>query len=114
MSHLTILPTVLRDPGCLAASLEQMGLVPERGGRVEGFRGEGEAVDVRVTLADGLTLGWRRCSDGSLSLVADLQRLSRCRELESLLSRLSRTYAAREALAAAARDLPEAIVRIGA
>ena len=114
MSHLSILPTVLRDTGTLAASLSALGLEPRNGGVLLGFSGERRPVELQVTLPDGLTLGWQRSSDGSLALVADLQRLSRSRELEPLLSRLTRTYAAREALAQATRHLPDAVVRIGA
>lgn len=113
MSHLSILPTVLRDTATLAASLEALGLEPRRGGRLDGFAGEGQPVELQVTLADGLTLGWQRCRDGSLALVADLQRLSRSRDLEAFLSRLTRAYAAREALAAASLHLSAADVRIG-
>lgn len=112
MSHLSILPTVLRDIDCLAASLASLGLHPQPGGVLEGFSGERRRLDLRVTLPDGLILGWRRCSDGSLGLVADLQRLSRSRDLEPLLSRLTRAYAAREALEAASRELPAAVVRV--
>jgi hypothetical protein len=114
MSHLSILPTVLRDTACLAASLESLGLVPEPGGVLKGFSGEHTPVELRATLPDGLTLGWQRSPDGSLALVADLQRLSRSRELESLLGRLTRAYAARDAVLSAARDFPAAVVRIGA
>lgn len=114
MSHLSILPTVLRDAACLAASLESLGFQPETGGALDDFPGESRPVMLRVTLADGLTLGWSRQSDGSLALVADLQRLSRSAPLEAFLSSLTRAYAAREALDAAALHLPGAHVRIGA
>lgn len=114
MSHLSILPTVLRDTTLLAASLEALGLDPQPGGRLEGFSGEQQPVELRVTLPDGLTLGWQRTVEGHLALVADLQRLSRSRNLEALLASLTRAYAAREALMVAARQLPDAVVRIGA
>ncbi len=114
MSHLSILPTVLRDTRCLAASLESLGLQPESGGQLRGFGPERQRVELRVTLPDGLTLGWQRRPDGCLALVADLQRLSRSRDLEALLSRLTRAYAAREAIAAAAQHLPDAVVSLGA
>lgn len=113
MSHLSILPTVLRDSTCLAASLESLGLTPLQGGLLEGFAGETLPVELQVTLADGLRLGWIRHSDGHLALVADLQRLSRSRQLEALLSRLTRAYAAREAVEAAAARFPQAVVTIG-
>ena len=114
MSHLSILPTVLRDAACLAASLESLGLDPEAGGELKGFSGERRPVVLRVTLSDGLTLGWSRQADGSLALVADLQRLSRSAPLEAFLSQLTRAYAAREALDAATLRFSGAHVRIGA
>ncbi|MFM7269541.1 MAG: DUF1257 domain-containing protein [Cyanobium sp.] len=115
MSHLSILPTVLRDSACLGASLESLGLTPLQGGHLEGFAGETFPVELHVTLADGLKLGWIRHSDGHLALVADLQRLrrSRSRRLEALLSRLTRAYAAREAVGSAAAQFPQAVVTIG-
>ena len=107
MSHLSILPTVLRDADTLAASLESLGLSPLRGGYVLGFGGERRAVLLRVTLPDDLCVGWSRDRDGSLALVGDLHRLRRQRGLgpqgfEGWLQRLNRAYAAREALRQAA------------
>ena len=105
MSHLSILPTVLRDAELLAASLDALGYSPSRGGHLQGFGGEREAVELRITLPEGLSIGWRRQRDGSLALVGDLQRLSRSHSLQSLLGRLTRHYAAQQALRDAARDL---------
>ena len=96
------------------ASLESLGFQPEPGGELNGFSGERRPVALRVTLADGLTLGWSRQADGSLALVADLQRLSRSAPLEAFLTTLTRAYAAREALDAATLRFPGAHVRIGA
>lgn len=103
MSHLSILPTVLRDADTLAASLESLGYRPLPGGHVQGFGGERRPVLLRVSLAEGGSLGWRRSHDGSLELVGDLHRLRRQRGLgpqglEGWLQRLNRAYAAREAL----------------
>ncbi|MEB3255738.1 MAG: DUF1257 domain-containing protein [Synechococcaceae cyanobacterium] len=109
MSHLSILPTVLRDADLLVASLASLKLLPQRDGSVHGF-GEEQAVEVRVTLADGQTLGWSRQSDGSLALVGDLQRLSRSRPLQRLLGRITRAYAAHQAVAEAATLLGDAVV----
>jgi hypothetical protein len=101
MSHLSILPTVLRDPE-LVSSLEQLGLCPLRGGLMIGFADEPQPVDVQVALPGGESLGWQRQADGSLSLVGDLQRISRSRSLQALITRLTRCYAARQALQQAA------------
>ncbi|SBO42208.1 DUF1257 domain-containing protein [Cyanobium sp. NIES-981] len=98
MSHLSILPTLFRDPQTLAASLEAVGLVPRWGGDLQGFADVRQAVVLQVRLAGGGALGWRRQSDGSLALVGDLQRLSRSRSLQALLGRLTRGYAARMAV----------------
>jgi hypothetical protein len=101
MSHLSILPTVLRDTEGLAASLRALGLTPVQGGSLESFGGERQPVLLHVVLEKGLALGWTRQADGSLALVGDLQRLSRSRSLQQLLGRITRGYAARMALAAA-------------
>lgn len=108
MSHLTILPTVLREVDLLMAALEGLGLQPERHGAVIGFAGETHPVDVRIQLADGLRLGWRRQEDGSLVLVGDLARLSRGRDLSPLLGAITSAYAARLALREAA-SLPPGV-----
>lgn len=114
MSHLSILPTVLRDADTLAASLESIGLHPQRGGHVRGFAGDRLPVLLRVTLPDGTALGWHRSSDGSLALVGDLHRLSHRRDLEPLLQRLNRAYAARDALRQAETLGPDALIQLGA
>ena len=113
MSHLSILPTVLRDADCLAATLEALGHRPQRNAQLQGFSGDPQPVDVRVDLPGGLALGWRRIADGSLALVGDLQRLSRSRDLEPLLGAITRAYAARLALHQARTALPEAILQVG-
>ena len=98
MSHLSILPTVLRDAACLEASLESLGLQPQRGGELQGFGPDAQRVEVWVRLTGDLCLGWQRQGDGQLALVADLQRLSAALPVQTLLSQLTRTYAARSAL----------------
>lgn len=102
MSHLSILPTVLRDAAGLTASLQALGLEPRAGGVLMGFAGEQQPVVVQVVLSDGLALGWARQGDGSLALVGDLQRLSQNRQLPVLLGRITRHYAAQMALQEAA------------
>lgn len=98
MSHLSILPTVLRDAELLERSLEQLGLQPSRGGMLYGFADEPQPVAVKVELPGGERLGWQRQADGTLALVGDLQRISRSRSLQALITRLTRCYAARLAL----------------
>ena len=114
MSHLTILPTVLRDSACLEAVLLARGLQPRRGGSLPSFPPERQPVELSVRLSDDLQLGWQRQPDGSLGLVCDLQRLSRGRRLERLLGEITRAYAARMALAEAAAFLPTAQIEVGA
>lgn len=109
MSHLTILPTVLRDIELLVSSLEALGFQPRSGGVLEGFGGEAQGVDVQVSTGD-VSLGWCRQGDGSLALVGDLQRMSRSTRVQDLLSRITRRYAAMLALREAGRDVPEAKV----
>lgn len=114
MSHLTILPTVLRDADRLEAVLIARGLTPLRGGSLPSFPPERQPVELHVRLADGLQFGWQRQGDGSLALVCDLQRLSRSQRLERLLGEITRAYAARKALEEAAAQLPTAQIELSA
>jgi hypothetical protein len=110
MSHLSILPTVLRDTDILRQALVSLGLASEPGGELLGFAGESQLVAISVQLEDGQKLGWQRSADGSLSLVGDLQQLSRSLTLQTLLGRITRAYAARQALQAASLSLPTALL----
>ena len=102
MSHLSILPTVLRDAELLAASLQALGHTPCLGGEIGGFGGERQPVVLQVRLPEGQTIGWRRQSDGSLALVGDLQRLGRTQSPQQLIGRITRCYATLQALRCAA------------
>ena len=112
MSHLSILPTVLRDADCLACTLAALELHWREGGELTGFGGERLAVALQVELADGQLLGWARQGDGSLALVGDLQRISRSTALQQLLGRITRAYAARRALQEASQALPTASIEL--
>ena len=130
MSHLSILPTLLRDVDLLAEALTDLGQVVHRGGAVEGFAGERVPVLVRLDLAGGsllgrqsqtqsqtqskravrptngslsasFSLGWARQLDGTLALVGDLGRIAVASPLQEFLSQLSHRYALRQALQAA-------------
>jgi len=114
LSHLTILPTVLRDADRLEAVLTARGLTPVRGCSLPSFPAERQPVEISVQLADGLQLGWQRQNDGSLALVCDLQRLNRSQRLERLLGDITRAYAARKALQEAAATLPTAQIELSA
>jgi hypothetical protein len=113
MSHLSILPTVLRDAEVLAASLRSLGLTPLPSQSLMGFAGESVQVDLALIFAGDLWIGWRRGSDGRLTLVGDLQRLSRQHKLQALLGQITRAYAAHQALVDAASQLPQANLHIG-
>ena len=89
MSHLTILPTVLRDADRLEAVLLARGLAPTRGGDLPSFPPERQPVELQVRLADGL-------------------------RLERLLGEITRAYAARKALQEAADQLPTAQIELSA
>ncbi|MFI0403052.1 MAG: DUF1257 domain-containing protein [Cyanobium sp.] len=102
MSHLTILPTVLRDLDLMASALEALHLEPQRDEKLIGFAGEQQPVDLLIQLENGQVLGWRQQSDGSLALVADLQKLTQCTALPRLLAEITRTYATHLALREAA------------
>lgn len=112
MSHLSILPTVLREPDLLMSALASLQLKPQRQGRLVGFAGEEHPVDVLVQLRGGQWLGWRRQADGSLALVADLPRVSRREDVTDLLAAISRAYAARLALREAASLPPGAVLHL--
>ncbi len=110
MSHLSILPTVLRDTDILHQALASLGLSSEPGGELLGFAGERQLVAISVQVEGGQKLGWQRSADGSLSLVGDLQQLSRSLTLQTLLGRITRAYAARQALQEASLGLPTALL----
>jgi hypothetical protein len=110
MSHLSILPTVLRDTDILHQALACLGLTSEPGGELLGFAGECQPVAISVQLEGGQKLGWQRSADGSLNLVGDLQQLSRSLTLQTLLSRITRAYAACQALQEASHGLPTALL----
>ncbi|MCX5944881.1 MAG: DUF1257 domain-containing protein [Cyanobacteria bacterium] len=138
MSHLSILPTLLRDVDLLAAALTDLGQAVQRGGVVEGFAGERVPVLLRLDLIASppvaiqtkvrrkgpspkqdrsqplpFSLGWARQLDGSLALVGDLGRLAAASPLQELLSQLSRRYALRQALKdAAGSDFASAEVSV--
>jgi hypothetical protein len=102
MSHLSILPTVLRDESLLDAALRELRLPVVHGGSLPGFAGEAEPVLLQTELASGLRIGWRRQGDGSLALVGDLQRLGRTQSPQQLIGRITRCYATLQALRSAA------------
>lgn len=108
MSHLSILPTIIRDASQLAASLEDLGFQPVLGGVITGFAGEAIAVELRVLADRDQPLGWQRQADGSLGLVGDLQRLSRSLPLQQLIGQITHRYALRMALNQAMEHLPMA------
>ncbi len=112
MSHLSILPTVLRDAGLLGATLSTLKLPWRLGGELAGFGDERLPVTLQVQLKDGQSLGWTRQADGSLALVGDLQRLSRNTPLQRLLGQITRAYAARAALQEASLALPTASIEL--
>ena len=114
MSHLSILPTVLRDEDILRQALASLGLQAETGEELSGFAEERQPVLIAVQLEGGQRLGWQRSADGSLDLVADLQQVSRSLTLPVLLGRITRAYAARQALQEAACALPMAVLEFHA
>ena len=99
MSHLTILPTVLRDAEELARCLESLGHIPLWGGVLKGFADDSQPVVLQIDLGGEAKLGWSRQQDGSLALVGDLQRLSRSTSAAGLLGEITRRYATHRALA---------------
>jgi hypothetical protein len=111
MSHLSILPTVVRDQQQLVASLGDLGFEPVAGGVIRGFAGEMVRVELQVELSPDHCLGWQRQPDGCLALVGDLQRLSRSHSLQQWIVALTRRYALRLALRDAMEQVPMAILQ---
>ncbi|MFO7629485.1 MAG: DUF1257 domain-containing protein [Prochlorococcaceae cyanobacterium] len=112
MSHLSILPTVLKDADLLAATLLECGYQPCWGGVLSDFGTAGLPVLLQVQLPGEQPIGWQRQSDGSLALVGDLQRLSRSQAIPKLLATITRAYAARLALQEVSVQLPQALVTL--
>jgi len=98
VSHLTILPTVLRDAEDLAQCLVALGHQPVWGGVLQGFADDFQPVVLQIDLGGGARLGWTRQRDGSLALVGDLHRLSRSKSAAGLLGDITRRYATHRAL----------------
>ncbi len=69
-------------------------------------------MELQLEVEPGLSLGWARQRDGSLALVGDLQRISRSRSLQSLLSTLTRCYASRHALQQAGAEFAGASITL--
>ena len=114
MSHLSILPTVLRDETLLAAALEELQLPVHWGGQLRGFADDRQPVILRTQLPQGLWLGWSRQADGSLALVGDLQRLGRNHSPQQLIGRITRCYATLHALRQAGEQLAGAAIHLQA
>lgn len=112
MSHLSILPTVLRDEELLAQTLVSLGHQPRWGGELGGFAGERQPVVLQVAVGRGAHLGWLRQPDGSLALVGDLQRLSRSHSAQRLLAQITRTYAAQLAVRQVAEQFGSAQITL--
>jgi len=108
MSHLSILPTVLREEDVLIQALADLALPVERGGYLTGFADEREPVTLKAQLPEGTWLGWRREPNGQLSLVGDLQRLGRSHSLQQLIGEITRRYATHQALKSIRTELPAA------
>ncbi|GCE65430.1 hypothetical protein OMCYN_01368 [cyanobiont of Ornithocercus magnificus] len=98
MSHLSILPTVLKDLVLLRRALRSEGYIISSSGKVATI-GSGEiGVELVACSDDGAVLGWRRGEDGILELVGDLVRLSSRLAISERLKRISRAYALQQAL----------------
>jgi hypothetical protein len=93
VSHLSILPTVLRDAALLQTCLRDLGHEPNLAGTLDGFSGEQQKVELWIQLDDGLT---------------------RSASLQTLLGSITRRYAAIEALHRASHDLSGCTVQLAA
>ncbi|MBL6797444.1 MAG: DUF1257 domain-containing protein [Synechococcus sp. BS307-5m-G39] len=98
MSHLSILPTLVKDLDLLASALRAEGFVVEVEGQLSSF-GTQHNVALAATHSMGFDLGWTwNCNHDSLDVVVDLGRPAHSFSVERVLSRVLRRYALQQAL----------------
>ena len=98
MSHLSILPTLVKDLDLLASALRAEGFVVEVEGQLSSF-GTQHNVALAATHSMGFALGWTwNCNHDSLDVVVDLGRPAHSFSVKRILSRVLRRYALQQAL----------------
>ncbi len=92
LSHLTILPTVFKQLNLLEASLTNEGFSVLRNVDIIDFEGKNINVDILATKNQHFPISWQKSDDGVISMITDLQRLSRDVEISSTLHKISQSY----------------------
>ena len=98
MSHLTILPTVIRDLELLEETLLAEHYHVQRPGLIKAFGQDIYAAELVATDRSGLQMGWRWDADGSLALMLDLGQTKDAAGHQTRLKTILRGYALRSAL----------------
>ena len=101
MSHLTILPTVIRDLELLEETLLAEHYLVQRPGLIKAFGQDIYAAELVATDRSGLQMGWRWDADGSLALMLDLGQTNDAAGHQTHLKTILRAYALRSALRSA-------------
>ena len=101
MSHLTILPTVIKDLELLEETLLAEHYLVQRPGLIKAFGQDVYPAELVATDSSGLQMGWRRDADGSLALMLDLGQTRDSAGHETRLKTILRAYALRSALRSA-------------
>ncbi len=98
MSHLTILPTVIKDLELLEETLLAENYLVQRPGLIKAFGQDIYSADLVATDRSGLQMGWRWDTDGSLALMLDLGQTNDSAGHQTRLKTILRAYALRSAL----------------
>ena len=101
MSHLTILPTVIRDLELLEETLLAEHYLVQRPGLIKAFGQDIYPAELVATDSSGLQMGWRWDADGSLALMLDLGQTRNSAGHKTHLKTILRAYALRSALRSA-------------
>ena len=101
MSHLTILPTVIKDLELLEETLLAEHYLVQRPGLIKAFGQDVFPAELVATDSSGLQMGWRWDADGSLALMLDLGQTRNSAGHKTHLKTILRAYALRSALRSA-------------
>jgi hypothetical protein len=101
MSHLTILPTVIKDLELLEETLLAEHYLVQRPGLIKAFGQDIYPAELVATDSSGLQMGWRWEADGSLALMLDLGQTKDSVGHKTHLNTILRAYALRSALRSA-------------
>ena len=90
MSHLSVLPTLINDLTLLAQALNEEGFHTTAPGSIRDFHGRKLTFDLVACESSNRSLAWKHCGDGSLSLIADLHRLTKDSNVPEIIHNINR------------------------